>query len=123
MHKNKQSIDPLPFDELLALHQAGKLDDYAEQITREFIAQCAGSQERTQRLHGLALKLTAIRARHPTGLKAYLEINSLLQGCRNEFLDRIEEIIQGSSQTPEHTKRAKLLKFPTQPKPTLNSAR
>lgn len=115
MNKNKQSINILPFEELVALHQAGKLGHYAEQITNTFIAQSQASEECIMRLHRLALKLAAIRAKHPSGLKAYLEINNLLQTCRDEFLDRIQAVTHVNTQKTEHKESTKVLKFAAKP--------
>jgi|GEM_PF-6802814 hypothetical protein len=111
-------IELLPFDELVKLNSEGKLGEYAEQVTQEFLEKHSGfSQKRAARLNSLALKLSAIRARHPKGLKAFLEINTLMQTSHAEFLDRIETIIKGTpeSSTCTNETSTRVIPFPLRP--------
>lgn len=94
--RNLDNIDLLPFDELVKLHKNGQLNQYAEAITQSFIATRPGlSKQRKQRLEYLSFRLTAIRERHPRGLKAFLEINKLIQDNNADFEQRVVELLRG----------------------------
>lgn len=111
-------LELLPFDELVKLNSEGKLGEYAEQVTQEFLEKHSGSsQKRAARLNCLAWKLSAIRAKHPKGLKAFLEINKLMQSNHTEFMDRIEIIMQGTPKASTYKSQgvAQVIPFPLQP--------
>lgn len=119
--RNLDNINLLPFDELVKLHKNGQLNQYAQEITQFFIDTRAGlSSQRRQRLEYLSFRLTAIRKRHPRGLKAFLEINKLIQDNNADFEQRIVELLRGdmpveteaSNPITSTQKTGKVLHFP-----------
>jgi len=111
--KSNKNIELLPFDALEELHQQGELTQYAEEKNQEFIAQCPQKGERSQRSNTLAFALQAIRSKYLTGLKAYLEINKLLQTSHSEFKDRIHAIVRGRPLPRATEGTARILTFPS----------